>query len=124
MNVIDFQIGTSEIKPYQEDSTSMSFQYMTEKLMFLFGQLEPRFIEPIIFNIEKIFGTESNTLNDLGDCDIEDISRSDFTGRAVTRFLYAISGQSFEDIAFAFTCVQIRALQLGADDCDDQKTYS
>ncbi len=124
MNIIDFQMGTSEVKAYQEDNTLMSFQHMTEKLMFLFGQLEPRFIEPIIFNIEKIFGTDSDTLDELEGNDIEDVSRSDFIGRAVTRFLYAISGQSFEDTAFAFTCVQIRALQLGADDCDDLKMYS
>lgn len=100
---------------------SVSYHYMMEKLMFLFSQLDEKSIEAIVANIENIYGISSVS----GFADHEtDVSIDYIAGNAVTRFLYAVSGQSPDNIALAFTCAQIRAIQYGADDCDDVEVFS
>ncbi len=121
MNMIDLNFCSQDAKEIETDSgNAVCFHYMMEKLTFLFSQLEPKFIEPIISNQESSFGATSHHIVDT----VETLSRVEFVGYAVTRFLYAVSGQSHENTAFAFTCAQIRAIQLGADDCDSVEKYS
>jgi hypothetical protein len=121
MNFVDFNFGnTAKSERLTYSGTSISVHYIVEKLMFLFSQLDPSLVEPIILNVESAFGVSSSEEHE----NLSIKNKYDAIGSAVTRFLYAVTGQSSEDIAFAFTCAQIRAIQLGADDCDTVEVYS
>ena len=122
MNLLDSGFAPSVRQQCKTGSIrSVSYHYMMEKLMFLFSQLDEKSVEAIVANIENIYGVSS--IGDFGDLE-DETSMNDMVGYAVTRFLYAVSGQSSDNIALAVTCAQIRAIQYGADDCDDVEVFS
>ncbi|UTW54432.1 hypothetical protein [Kordiimonas sp. SCSIO 12610] len=99
--------------------TVLSYQNMMKQLIFLFAQLEPSVLDSILVDIENIYGISTNTEFS----EIEYHNKNDIAAHAVIRFFYVILGRPREDIAFAFTLVQIRALELGADDCECRDVY-